>query len=242
MRKWFKRSDGVELHIGGETWVSTTLLLLRLHYMAIVMLVAASNLVHAESQKVYMDNGKSADAIAGVYQYCSESERDQLDRRYQIDSFEETDRSLGIVSPFKITTHIYSIDKSQGKVVGLTVYYAGPKEKRNCAALIMFSTSSPRIKIQSSYSGSQRLKELTPAQLELIEALKRRCVALGGRAQEYFNYGNYFFSEGANVIEDPVRFSCEAAAINNTSAINVQVKSMKLRITVIYDVVFIEGI
>lgn len=190
-----------------------------------------------------MDLQNSADSVAGVYQYCGKSSGERLEKRFQLDDFERTDQSLGVVSPYNVTSHIYAPEISKGRKVGLTIFYAGPLEKRNCSVLIMLSPQSPQFKVKSSFQNLKWLQSLTVKKRALVDGVEKLCGKMSDvKRRSYFPYGNHVFAQEGSVLEDPLGFYCESAAYNNTSAVDLEIGLVKFRVTVVFNTVFLEDI
>lgn len=260
MRKWFNGSSGAEVSVERKTWVPPTRRVVErpikkvtwyIHMVRIVRLILVTVIIHfslsnsllAKPRTIYMNLQKSAESVAGVYQYCGKIAGERLEKKFQIDDFERTDQSLGVVSPFKVTSHIYAPEFSKGRKVGLTIAYAGPLEKRNCAVLIMLAPGISNFNIKTSFRDSKGLQNLTAKQLVLVKSVEKWCSELGdSERRSYFPYGNYVFDQTGGVLEDPAGFYCDSAAYNNTSAVDLEVGSVKFRVTVLYSTVFLEEI
>lgn len=237
------------MHMGcgrwNQFWISQICVLKRFNIGAIcaaLILMIPSFPASAYEPLIVDRLSNSSRDIRRYSEDCSDKRREDMPYVYDVGTRGHIFDDM-IISPYGATSHVYSTYEFNKREIAEIVIYHPPQHLNaapmyKCLTVIMINTNGARLKYKKVRGGVR--SGLSSEEQSYIAVLKKYCESLGRKAEEVFSLGNEAIDENGVPYHDELGdFSCDAAVLNNTSALIFSFGSRRIRVTTIFDRVYL---
>jgi hypothetical protein len=179
------------------------------------------------------------DILLDNLRICTKADEEKFLKQHSVVS-EGYVEDVGIVSPYGVTAHTYylwKLDDSSRLALAIAHFpnKLGVTPILFCPTVLLFDTGGKKFRINKSLN-REHVRDLPDDQLQYISALMLRCEGMGKAAEKFFSMGHYVKADDGSMIAGiPNSFNCDAAVWNNVSALSFRIGNRDIRMTVIFD-------
>jgi hypothetical protein len=214
--------------------------------LAVTALTFLPSVAQAKDDLMVNMLGKSAGMIADVQHDCPSGRAVDGIAGYVLTNAKRLPESFGSVNEFRMTRHsFWTARTSDGNVALLIRNLEPPIKSKHCDAIIIVNSGGAKVSIKPSFRNTDFNRNFSPPVRQAAQQLAKLCDDMGDDlAASYFSgaVNDMLMDQNGEIISIPDLFFCDSAVKNSLSSIDISLGSQKVRISVVYNKIFLEEV